>query len=338
MKHSVKAHQPFELPMRMNRLRNSAQVRAMLQETHLHITDMILPLFIHANLDKKQAIPSMPGHYQLSLNDLEAEIETVSQLGITAVLLFGIPTYKDATGSAALLENGIIPQAIARIKAINPALTVITDLCLCEYTEHGHCGVLNQHQHIDNDATLTLLGQQAVIHAQAGADWIAPSSMTDGMVMAIRQALDKAGYVNTSILSYAAKFCSCLYGPFREAAQGAPQFGDRKTYQMNPTNSREALREAALDVEEGADIIMVKPANWYLDIIQRIKQQHPTIPLCAYQVSGEYAMIKNAAAHGIMDETTAMLESLYSIKRAGADLIISYFAKSFAQLFADQPN
>lgn len=338
MKHSVKAHQPFELPMRMNRLRNSAPVRAMLQETHLHITDMILPLFIHANLDKKQAIPSMPGHYQLSLNDLEAEIETVSQLGIPAVLLFGIPTYKDATGSAALLENGIIPQAIARIKAINPALTVITDLCLCEYTEHGHCGVLNQHQHIDNDATLTLLGQQAVTHAQAGADWIAPSSMTDGMVMAIRQALDQAGYVNTSILSYAAKFCSCLYGPFREAAQGAPQFGDRKTYQMNPTNSREALREAALDVEEGADIIMVKPANWYLDVIQRIKQQHPTIPLCAYQVSGEYAMIKNAAAHGIMDETTAMLESLYSIKRAGADLIISYFAKSFAQLFADHPD
>lgn len=331
MSQPMKPNKSFELPIRMKRMRHSAGVRAMLQETHLSISHLICPLFIHATIDKKQAIPSMPGQYQLSLNDLEEEVTTLTQLGIRAVLLFGIPSYKDASGSAALLENGVIQQAIARIKKINSELIIITDLCLCEYTEHGHCGVLNQQQQIDNDATLALLAQQAISHAQAGAHWIAPSSMTDGMVMAIRQALDQAGYKDTSILSYAAKFCSCLYGPFREAAQGTPQFGDRKTYQMNPANGREALREAALDITEGADMIMVKPATWYLDVINNLKQQHPTIPICAYQVSGEYSMIKNAAASGIIDETKAMLESLLSIKRAGADLIISYFAKAFAQ-------
>lgn len=321
----------FHLPLRLKRLRQSAMARSMLQETRLHPEQFIAPLFISEKLTSKREISSMPGQYQLTLNDLPEEIETLTELGILAVLLFGIPSHKDATGSASLRDDGIIQQAIRVIKECNPAMLVITDLCFCEYTDHGHCGVLAGDV-IDNDQTLTLLGQQAVSHAQAGADWIAPSSMTDGMVAAIRQALDKAGFKNTAILSYAVKYSSCFYGPFREAAEGTPQFGDRKTYQMNPANGFEALREAALDVEEGADMLMVKPAMNYLDVIYRIKQRYPEIPLCAYQVSGEYAMIKCAAKQRLINEEQAMLETLLAIKRAGADLIITYFARDIARL------
>lgn len=322
---------PYDLPLRPKRLRRTAMARAMVQETRLHSQQFIAPLFISETLSEKREINSMPGQFQLSLSCLPAEIEELSSLGIPAVLLFGIPAHKDACGSAALNSQGIIQQAIRKIREVNKEMLIITDLCFCEYTDHGHCGVL-QGEQIDNDKTLSLLAQQAVSHAQAGADWIAPSSMTDGMVAAIRQGLDEAGFQDIAILSYAVKYSSSFYGPFREAAQGAPQFGDRKTYQMDPANGNEAFREAALDLEEGADMLMVKPAMNYLDIIFRLKQQYPEVPLCAYQVSGEYSMIKNAAAQGLINEEQAMIESLIAIKRAGADLIISYFAKDVAKL------
>ena len=276
----------------------------------------------------------MPGQYQLSLNCLPKEIQTLSNLGIPAVLLFGIPKSKDSCGSESFNDAGIIQQAIQTIRSINKDLVIITDLCFCEYTDHGHCGVL-EGQNIDTDKTLELLGKQAVSHAKAGADWVAPSGMTDGMVTAIRQALDDASFQHIPILSYSAKYCSCLYGPFREAAQGAPQFGDRKAYQMDPANSEEALRETALDLEEGADMIMVKPAGFYLDIIAKMKQNFPDVPLCAYQVSGEYSMIKCAAKNQLINEEQAMVESLTAIKRAGADFIISYFAKDIARFLKD---
>ena len=321
----------MHLPHRLKRLRKNATVRAMIQETHVHVTDLIQPLFIHETITSPQAITSMPGCYQLPLTALPDEIKMISELGLHGVILFGIPSTKDDTGSSSLKNDGIIQQAIRMIKKLNPNLLVITDVCLCEYTEHGHCGALNDCQEIDNDKTVKILAAQAVSHAAAGADWVAPSSMTDGMVLGIREALDHAGFQNTAILSYAVKYSSCLYGPFREAAQGAPQFGDRKTYQMDPANGAEAIREADLDVDEGADLLMVKPALFYLDVIYRIKQRYPEVPLCAYQVSGEYAMIKQAASHHLMNETSAMIESLLSIKRAGADLIITYFAKDFAR-------
>ncbi|KTC86428.1 porphobilinogen synthase [Legionella brunensis] len=321
----------YDLPLRLKRLRRTSTARLMLQETRLHAQQFIAPVFISEVLTDKQEIKSMPGQFQLSLECLPAEIDELSALGIPAVLLFGIPAHKDTEGSASLHSEGIIQQAIRKIRNINPDMLIITDVCFCEYTSHGHCGILKG-KHIDNDKTLASLAQQAVSHAQAGADWVAPSSMTDGMVTAIRQALDEAGYINTAILSYAVKYSSSFYGPFREAAQGAPQFGDRKTYQMDPSNGNEAFREAALDVAEGADMLMVKPAMNYLDIIFRIKQQFPEIPLGAYQVSGEYSMLKNAAAQGLLNEEQAMVESLLAIRRAGADLIISYFAKDIARL------
>lgn len=317
------------LPIRLTRLRRSAMARALLKETRLHVQQFIAPLFIAEGLTGPQAISSMPGQFQLSLSCLPKEIETLTSLGIPAVLLFGIPKDKDATGSESVNNEGIIAQAIRTIRAVNKDILIITDVCFCEYTDHGHCGVL-QDERIDNNKTLERLGQQAVCHAQAGADWVAPSGMTDGMVGAIRQALDDAGYSHVAILSYSAKYCSCWYGPFREAAQGAPQFGDRKGYQMDFANGWEALRESALDVAEGTDALMVKPAGSYLDIIYKMKQHFPEVPLCAYQVSGEYAMIKLAAAQGIVDEDQAILESLTAIKRAGADFIITYFAKQIA--------
>ncbi len=322
---------PYTPSLRSKRLRNTATVRDMVRETRLHKDKIIAPLFIHATIPSKQAIRSMPGHYQLRLQDLDAEMTELSELGIRAVLLFGIPAYKDARGSACLAEDGIIQQAIRRIKTTHPNITVIADLCLCEYTDHGHCGIL-QEQQIDNDATLVQLAEQAVSLARAGADWIAPSANTDGMVGAVRQALDHAGFQHVTILSYAAKYSSCFYGPFREAAQGAPQFGDRKTYQMDPANGQEALREVALDLEEGADLIMVKPGMLYLDVIYRIKQKYPEVPLVAYQVSGEFAMIKAAAAQGWVSEPAAILESITALHRAGADLVITYFAKELARL------
>lgn len=321
----------FHLPLRLKRMRKSAQVRAMIRETHLQISQFIAPLFISETLTEPHEIKSMPGMYQLPLSALPAEIDTLVSLGISAVLLFGLPAHKDATGSASLKDNGIIQQAIRIIKTQHPDLIVITDVCFCEYTDHGHCGVLNG-QNLDNDQTLVHLAKQAVSYANAGADWVAPSSMTDGMVVAIRRALDEAHHPEVAILSYAVKYSSSFYGPFREAAQGAPQFGDRKTYQMDPCNAEEALREASLDLEEGADLLMVKPAMNYLDIIYRLKSAFPAVPLCAYQVSGEYAMIKKAAEHGLLHEKEAMLESLIAIKRAGADLIITYFAKDIAKV------
>lgn len=322
---------PYTPTLRLKRLRNTATIRNMVRETRLDVAKIIAPLFIHAQLPEKQAIRTMPGHYQLRLQDLDAEIAELSQLGIGAVLLFGIPAFKDAHGSACLADDGIIQQAIRRIKRMNPQITVIADLCLCEYTNHGHCGML-QGELIDNDATLLQLAKQAVSLAQAGVDWIAPSANTDGMVGAVREALDEAGFHHVAILSYAVKYSSCLYGPFREAAQGAPQFGDRKAYQMDPANGQEALREAALDLQEGADLLMVKPGMLYLDVIYRIKQKYPEVPLAAYQVSGEFAMLKAAAAQGLLNEQEAMLESITALHRAGADLIITYFAKELARI------
>lgn len=321
----------YHLPLRMTRLRRTPMSRALVRETRLHPEQFIAPLFISASLSHAKEIKAMPGQYQLSLNCLPAEIATISALGIPAVLLFGIPSRKDAIGSESWNEHGIIQKAIQKIRAVNKEIIIVTDLCFCEYTDHGHCGVLNG-DHIDNDKTLELLGKQAVSHARAGADWIAPSGSTDGMVTAVRQALDEAGYQHIPILSYSAKYASCLYGPFREAAEGAPQFGDRTAYQMDPANSAEALRETALDLEEGADMIMVKPAGFYLDVIANLKQHFNEVPLCAYQVSGEYSMIKLAAQHGLINEDKAILESVTAIKRAGADFIISYFAKDVARL------
>ncbi|MDF1677086.1 MAG: porphobilinogen synthase [Legionellaceae bacterium] len=318
------------LPLRLKRLRQTSTVRTMLRETDVQLHQIIAPLFISEVAEQPEPIQSMPGCYQLPLSALTDEINTLSELGIQAVLLFGIPAQKDKTGSSSLKATGIIQKAIRLIKETHPQMLVIADVCFCEYTSHGHCGVLDG-ACIDNDKTLTELAKQAVSYAKAGADWVAPSSMTDGMVSAIRTALDKNHCENTAILSYAVKYSSAFYGPFREAAQGAPQFGDRKTYQMDPANAREALREAALDVEEGADLLMVKPAMQYLDIIHRVKSRFPNIPLCAYQVSGEYAMLKAAAREGLIDEEAAMLESLTAIKRAGADLIITYFAKYLAR-------
>jgi len=320
---------PNTLPLRLKRLRKTPAARRMLQETHLHPEHFIAPIFVTEQHDTPQAIKSMPGCYQLPLSALDDEIKTLASLGIQSVLLFGIPSKKDACGTRSLNKNGIIQQAIRHIKALNPDMLVIADVCLCEYTDHGHCGILDG-EYIDNDATLKALAKQAVSFAEAGADWVAPSSMTDGMVHAIREALDKKKHTDVAILSYAVKYSSHFYGPFREAALGAPQFGDRKTYQMNPGNAAEALREAGLDVEEGADLLMVKPAMQYLDILYRVKTRFPDVPLCAYQVSGEYAMLKMAGSAGILDEEQAMLESLMAIKRAGADLIITYFAKDIA--------
>jgi porphobilinogen synthase len=319
-----------KIPVRLKRNRSSAQIRAMLSETNLNINNFIYPLFINAKLDKKRQIPSMPGQFQLSYNDITNEIQEISNLNIPAVLLFGIPNNKDNFGSDSTSDNGVIQNTIKLIKDKNPDITVIADVCLCEYTDHGHCGIIKNHK-IDNDATLEILASQAVSFAKAGADWLAPSSMTDGMVLAIRDALDKNNFVDKTILSYAVKYASNLYGPFRAAAEGAPKFGNRHSYQMDPANSNEALREAELDIHEGADILMVKPANYYLDVIYKIKQKFPHIPLCAYQVSGEYSMIKIAAQAELIDETQVMLESLIAIKRAQADLIISYFTKDLAK-------
>lgn len=319
---------------RPRRLRRNEALRSLIRETQLNTQDLIYPLFIKHNLTEKTPIPSMPGQFQLGLKHLKSEIEEIVSLGISAIILFGIPEYKDETGSAALKENGIIQLAIAEIKKYAPKLLIISDICLCEYTSHGHCGILSDKTgclDIDNDKTLDLLVQQSISHAHAGTDIIAPSCMLDGMVEVIRQGLDKAGFEHIPILSYAAKYASAFYGPFRQAAEGTPQFGDRKTHMMDPANAKEALREVDLDVLQGADMLMVKPAISYLDIIHQTKQRHPEIPLCAYHVSGEYAMIKAAAQCGWLDEKQTALEHLLSIKRAGADCIITYFAKAAAQ-------
>lgn len=315
---------------RMRRLRKNPQIRNMVRETIVTPNDFIYPLFVIPGKDKINPISSMPGNAQMSIDHLVKEAKIVRDLGIQSVILFGIPEQKDACGSDATCENGIICRALVALKEAVPELYLITDVCFCEYTDHGHCGPLKGDE-VDNDATLELLQKQVVVQAKSGADMVAPSGMMDGMVGAIREGLDSEGFENIPIMSYAAKFASGFYGPFREAAESTPQFGDRSSYQMDPANGNEAIRETALDVEEGADIIMVKPAMPYLDILQRIKSEFG-LPTAAYQVSGEFAMIKAAAERGWLDHDRVMLESLTSIKRAGADLILTYFAKEAAEL------
>lgn len=319
---------------RMRRLRQTPALRSLIQDIKLHPSDFVQPLFIKEGLAKKQEISSMPGVYQLTLDDLEQEIESLQSLRVSSVILFGIPLHKDNTGSCALNDDGIIQKAIRKIKKLAPDMLVISDLCFCEYTSHGHCGVITNNQ-VNNDETLDLLGKQAISHAKAGADIIAPSGMMDGMVASIRQALDANHFEHISILSYAVKYASSFYGPFREAAEGAPQFGDRKQYQMDFANKFESLREAQLDIEQGADMLMVKPAMCYLDIIHQIKNTYPALPLAAYQVSGEYSLIKYGAKAGLINEKDAMIESLTAIKRAGATIIISYFTKQMNQLLLE---
>jgi porphobilinogen synthase len=315
---------------RPRRLRASESIRRLVRETTLDPADFILPLFVVEGEGIRKEISSMPGNYQLSIDELLKECESCRTLGIGGVILFGIPDHKDEEASQGYAPNGIVQRAIRAIKANVPGLLVITDVCNCEYTSHGHCGKIIDGD-VDNDITLNWLSAAAVTHAQAGADIVAPSDMMDGRVAAIRSALDKAGYPQIPILSYAAKYASVFYGPFREAAESAPQFGDRRSYQMDPPNAREAMREIALDLEEGADMIMVKPAMPYLDII-RMARDRFDVPLAAYQVSGEYSMIMAAVRNGWLDHDRAMIESLTSIRRAGADYILTYFAQSAARL------
>lgn len=322
---------------RPRRLRFSPQMRSMVRETSLAPDDFIYPLFVMHGRNVRREIGSMPGVYQWSIDKLSREAEAIAALGIPAVILFGIPAEKDPIGLENFAPDGIVQQAVRAIKAAAPEIVVVTDVCLCEYTDHGHCGVLNVDSprlpqgYVLNDETLEVLARVAVSHAEAGADIVAPSGMIDGMVAAIRSGLDLHGFGHIPILSYSTKYASSFYGPFREAAQGAPKFGDRKTHQMDPANAREALRETALDVAEGADMLMVKPALPYLDIIRQTRERFPELPLAAYNVSGEYAMVKAAAANGWLDEQRVVLELLTSIKRAGADLIITYHAKDAAQ-------
>ncbi len=319
---------------RLRRLRQHPRLRDLVRETSLDVNDFILPLFVRHGEQQRVPITSMPGHFQHSLDQLAPEIQEIDNLGIPAVILFGIPKHKDEFASDAYSDEGIIQQAVREIKRLSPKLLVMTDVCCCEFTVHGHCGIVNEKTgrlDVDNDATLEILKQEAVSHARAGADLVAPSGMMDGMIEAIREALDANNFSQIPIMSYAAKYSSGFYGPFREAAESAPQFGDRATYQMDPANGNEALREVELDVLEGADMLMVKPALSYLDIIRRVKEIHPELPLAAYNVSGEFAMVKAAASNGWIDERRVALEILTSIKRAGADMILTYYAKEAAK-------
>lgn len=334
------SHQPGYPISRPRRLRTSSNLRAMVRETQLNPQDFIYPLFVRHGKDIQQEIRSMPGNYQWSVDKLAEEAKDIASLGIPGVILFGIPDEKDPVGQENFASEGVVQQAIREIKNAVPELVVVTDVCLCEYTDHGHCGILNRGElhsptlpsdYVLNDPTLEILGKVAVSHAQAGADITAPSGMMDGMVAAMRTALDAAGYESLPILSYAVKYASSYYGPFRDAAESPPSFGDRKSHQMDPANRREAIKEAALDVAEGADMLMVKPALPYLDIIYQIRETFPELPLAAYNVSGEFSMLKAAAANGWVDEKGVVLETLTSIKRAGADLILTYHAKEAAK-------
>ena len=317
---------------RPRRLRINKATRNLVRETKLNVEDLIYPLFIVEGENIKNEISSLPDVYHFSLDMLEEEIKEIKNLGIEHVILFGIPHEheKDACGSESYNNGGIIQRAVRKIKEIEPDMNVVTDVCMCEYTSHGHCGILTEDGYVDNDKTLEYLGKIAVSHAKSGSDMIAPSDMMDGRIKAIREALDKAGFVHIPIMSYSVKYASTFYGPFREAANSAPAFGDRKTYQMDPANTNEALVEAELDILEGADILMVKPALSYLDVIRRVKDNY-NLPLAAYNVSGEYAMLKSAVKNGILSED-AIYESVMSIKRAGADIIITYFAKDLAKI------
>jgi porphobilinogen synthase len=325
--------------IRPRRLRANPAIRAMVRETELNARDFIYPLFVRHGSGRTE-IRSMPGVYQLSVEESVREAEVAAASGVSAVILFGIPREKDPIGLENFAEDGIVQQSIRAIKKEIPEMVVVTDVCLCEYTDHGHCGILNTGEHFHtglpegyvlNDPTLDVLAKVALSHAGCGADIVAPSGMLDGMVGALREALDGEGYENLPIMSYAVKYASSFYGPFREAAEGAPKFGDRKSHQMDPANVHEALREAALDVEEGADMLMVKPALAYLDVIRVVKDAYPELPMAAYNVSGEYSMIKAAAANGWVDEAKVTLETLTSIKRAGADVIITYHAVDAAK-------
>ena len=318
---------PFYRP---RRLRKRADLRKMVRETVLRTDDLVLPLFAVHGRGVREPISSMPGQARLSIDELLRECKDAASMGIPAVLLFGLPQEKDPRGSEAYAEDGIIQQAVRAVKETIPDLLVITDVCLCEYTSHGHCGIVEDGR-VRNDPTVDLIARTAVSHAEAGADMVAPSDMMDGRVGAIRESLDEAGYEETPIMAYSAKYASAFYGPFREAAGSTPQFGDRRAYQMDPANGLEAMREVALDVDEGADIVMVKPALPYLDIISRVKSDFG-LPVAAYSVSGEYAMIRAAGQLGWLDEERAIMEALTSIRRAGADIIITYFAKDAARL------
>ncbi|MFZ2448520.1 MAG: porphobilinogen synthase [Syntrophobacteraceae bacterium] len=320
---------------RPRRFRRSENLRRMVRETRLSVDQLVYPLFVMPGKDVKNAVPSMPGVFQFSVDRLLEEMRSVAELNLPGVLLFGLPSSKDERGSQAFADDAPVQTAVRAIKDAYPELVVITDVCLCEYTSHGHCGVLEGGE-VQNDPTLEILAEVALSHARAGADLIAPSDMMDGRVAAIRDALDENGFDQAGILAYSAKYCSGFYGPFREAADSAPRFGDRRAYQMDISNSDEALREVELDIEEGADMVMVKPALAYLDIIRRVKEEFDR-PVAAYNVSGEYSMVKAAAANGWIDGDRVMMEVLTSIKRAGADLILTYFAKDAARLLQNRP-
>jgi len=318
---------------RPRRLRQNAKLRALVRETELSVTDLVMPLFVREGARLRKPINSMPGQFQLSVDELVKEAGRTAKLGVPAVVLFGIPDKKDEKASGAYAPNGIVPKAVRALKKVLPDLIVICDVCLCEYMSHGHCGVVRKSggdYQVDNDASLDLLAKSALAYAEAGADIVAPSDMMDGRVAAIRAALDETGFSDTIIMSYAAKFASAYYGPFREAAESPPQFGDRRTYQMDYANAEEALREVALDIEEGADIVMVKPALGYQDLIWRVKEKF-RYPVACYNVSGEYAMVKAAAQNGWLDEKQVVLEMLTGFRRSGADIILTYWAQQAAQ-------
>lgn len=317
---------------RLRRLRRTPELRELVRETYLQASNFIAPLFVLHGEGVKEEITSMPGQYRYSIDLLVPHCQELEALGVGGVILFGIPKHKDATGSEGYSDNGIVQQAVRAIKQVCPNIIVIADICMCEYTDHGHCGIIHNHE-VVNDETLPYLSQQAVSFARAGVDMVAPSDMMDGRISTIRKALDEAGYVNLPIMSYAAKFSSAFYGPFREAANSTPSFGDRRAYQMDPANGKEALREIESDIEEGADIVMVKPAIAYLDVIKEASLRFD-VPMAAYQVSGEYAMIKAAAKLGWIDEERIMMESLLAIRRSGAKIILTYFAAEAARLLA----
>lgn len=317
---------------KFRRTRLNKHLRAMTRETSLHVEDFIYPLFVRSGEGIKTEVASMPGVYQMSLDEIIKECKELQTLGIYAIILFGIPDVKDSVGSDALCDHGIIATAIKAIKKECPEMFVVTDLCFCEYTDHGHCGILDhKHESVNNDATLKISAQQAIVHAKAGADMIAPSGMMDGIIATLREALDAAGYGELPIMSYSTKFASGYYGPFRDVAESTPSFGDRATYQMDPANRREAIAESIEDEAQGADILMVKPALAYLDIVREIKD-NTSLPMAVYNVSGEYAMLKLAGAHNLIDYERVMMETMLSFKRAGADIIISYHAKEVAKL------
>ncbi len=321
---------------RFRRLRINENLRNLLTETKLDVNDFIYPLFVKEGSGIKNEISSMPGVFQMSIDNIIKECDELKKLGLKSIILFGIPEVKDSIGSDALCDSGVIATAIREIKKAHPDMFVVTDLCFCEYTDHGHCGILDmKNETVDNDATLKILGEQAVVHAKAGADMIAPSGMMDGMIVAIREALDKEGFINLPIMSYSTKFASSYYGPFRDVAESAPSFGDRRSYQMNPANRREAINESIEDEKEGADILMVKPALAYMDIIRDIRE-NTSLPLAVYNVSGEYAMLKMAGKMGLVDYDRVMMETLLGFKRAGADIIITYHAKEAAKILVSQ--